>query len=145
MILEEDESDTPEAAAVSSTVDAGADSAFEPSKPTDPSDYKLWYDVEDERFVDKDLFPIPPLEQEGSASTPTPDQDQLHSRHYSTGSVQDQISQHDNDGTKRGVSDALAPYSLLALVDGNSGRGSEEENVSKLKKYLVLAFEKYEK
>jgi len=51
----------PEASAVSAS-DAGADSAFELSKPIDPSDHEAWYDVEDDRYVDEDLRPFPPLE-----------------------------------------------------------------------------------
>ncbi len=71
MILEDDGSNTPdpEAAAVFASVDAGADSAFKLSKPIDPSSHEACYDVEDDRFVDKDLRPFPLLEQEGLAST----------------------------------------------------------------------------
>jgi hypothetical protein len=66
VILEDEESDTPEpvpqVAAVSVSVDAGADLASKLSKGT-------WWDAEDECYVDDDLHPIPPLEQEGLAST----------------------------------------------------------------------------
>jgi len=78
VILEDDESDTPAALGL--------------SKPTNPSGYELWYNVEDQRFVDEDLCPFPPLEQEGLALTPTPTQDQSHSCHHSTRLSQDQIS-----------------------------------------------------
>ena len=71
MILEGGESNPPEpeAAAVPASVDAGADSAFKLSKPIDPSGHEAWYDVEDDRFVDEDLRPFPPLEQVDLAST----------------------------------------------------------------------------
>jgi hypothetical protein len=85
VILEDDESDTPDP-------EAAAVSAFELSKLTDPSGYELWYDVADERFVDEDLCPFPPHEQGGLASTPTPAQDQPHSCHHSSGSSQDQMT-----------------------------------------------------
>jgi hypothetical protein len=60
LILEDDESDTPELApeAVAVSVDAGADPASELSKGP-------WWDVEDGCYVDDDFRPIPPLEQEG--------------------------------------------------------------------------------
>jgi hypothetical protein len=60
---------TPKAPAVSALVDAGADSAFELSKPIDLSGHEAWYDVEDYCFVDEDICPFPLLEQEGLAST----------------------------------------------------------------------------
>jgi hypothetical protein len=71
VILRDDELNTPDpkAAAVSASVDASADSAFELSKLIDPSSHEAWYDVEDDRFVDKDLRPFPLLEQEDLAST----------------------------------------------------------------------------
>jgi hypothetical protein len=71
VILEDDGPDTPnpEAAAVSASVDAGADSAFGLSKPIDRSDHEAWYDVEAGCYVDEELCPFPPLEQESLAST----------------------------------------------------------------------------
>jgi hypothetical protein len=71
VILEDDESNTPDpkAAAISASIDASADSAFELGKPIDPSGHEAWYDIEDDPFVDEDLRPFPPLEQEGLAST----------------------------------------------------------------------------
>jgi hypothetical protein len=51
----------PESVTVS--VDAGTDPASELSEG-------LWWDVEDKYYVDDDFHPIPPLEQEGLASTP---------------------------------------------------------------------------
>ena len=42
---------------------------FELSKPIDLSGHEAWYDVEDNCFVDEDLCPFPPLEQEDLAST----------------------------------------------------------------------------
>ena len=63
MILEDDESDTPT---------HNPEATTEPSKPTDPSSHGLWCDIEDGGYVDDDLCPIPPLEQEDLASTPTP-------------------------------------------------------------------------
>jgi hypothetical protein len=36
------------------------------------------------------------------------------------------------------------PYTLLALLSKNNKGGSKEKNVSKLKKNLLLAFEKQE-
>jgi hypothetical protein len=67
VVLEDDEADTPEpapeAAAVSVSVDAGADPSSELSKGP-------WWDVEDECYIDDDLRLIPLLEQEGLASMP---------------------------------------------------------------------------
>jgi hypothetical protein len=64
MILKDDELDTPnpKAAAVSTLVDASADSTFELSKPIDPSDHEAWYDVKASCYVDDDLCPFPLLE-----------------------------------------------------------------------------------
>jgi hypothetical protein len=53
----------PQAAAVSVSVDAGADLASKLSKGP-------WWDVKDEYYVDDEIHPIPPLKQEGLASTP---------------------------------------------------------------------------
>jgi len=65
VVLGDDESDTPKPVpeAVAVSIDAGADPASELSK-------KPWWDAEDECYVDDDLHPIPPLEQEGLTSTP---------------------------------------------------------------------------
>jgi hypothetical protein len=136
VILEDDESDTPDP-------EAAAVSAFGLGKPTDPSGHELWY--EDQRFVDEDLCPFPPLEQEGLASTPTPAQDQLHSCHYSPGSSQDQINQHGNDRTRPSVSEEPTPYTLPASLGKNGRGGSEEENVSELENDLLPAFNEQDK
>lgn len=71
MILEDDESNTPdsEAAAAAASVDTAADSAFELSKAINSSGHEAWYDVEDDRFVDNDLRPFSPHELEDLAST----------------------------------------------------------------------------
>lgn len=116
MILEDDESDTPdpEATAVSALVDAGADSTFELSKPIDPSGHEAWHDVEDDRFVDKDLRPFPPLEQEVLASTLA--QGQPHSRYHSPGPSHDRINQHDGGNTQR-TSEELRHGSPLRSQD----------------------------
>ncbi|KAH8772392.1 hypothetical protein BGZ57DRAFT_984516 [Hyaloscypha finlandica] len=65
VVLGDDESDTPKPVpeAVAVSIDAGADPASELSK-------KPWWDAEDECYVDDDLHPIPPLEQESLTSTP---------------------------------------------------------------------------
>lgn len=129
MILEDDESDA----------------ALGLSKSTDTSGHELWYDVEDQRFVDKDLCPFPPLEQEGLASTPTPTQDQSQSCHHSARLSQDQISQHGNDRTMPSASEEPTPYTLPASLSKNSEGESEEENVSELEKDLLPAFEEQDK
>jgi len=84
VILEDGEPDTPgpEAAAVSASVDAGADSVFEPSKLIDPSDYEAWYDVKVSCYVDEELPPGLEPEQEGLAAS-TPVHDHGHSRYHS--------------------------------------------------------------
>jgi hypothetical protein len=84
VILEDDEPDIPnsEAAAVSASVDACADSAFELSKPIDPYDHEAWYDVEASCYVDEELPPGLEPEQEGLAAS-TPVHDNSHSRYHS--------------------------------------------------------------
>jgi hypothetical protein len=63
VILEDDELDLDlGATAVSASVDAGANPAFELSKLVHPLSYEVWYDVEDNRYVDEDLRPFPLLE-----------------------------------------------------------------------------------
>ena len=130
MILEDDESDTPnpEAAAVSASVDAGANSAFELSKPIDPSGHEAWYDVEDDRFVDEDLCPFPPLEQEGLASTLA--QGQPHSRYHSPGPSHDWINQHYDDGNTQRTSEEPRPLTLPKPLDEGGGGESEEMSLN---------------
>ena len=91
MILEDDEPDTP------ASVDAGADSAFELSKPIDPSDHEAWYDVEAGCYVEEELPPGLEPEQEGLAAS-TPVHDHGHSRYHSPGPSHDRIGQYDGDG-----------------------------------------------
>ena len=92
MILKGGESNTPnpEAAAVPALVDASADSAFGLSKPIDPSDHEAWYDVEAGCYVDEELPLLPPLEQEGLASTLA--QGQPHSCYHLPGPLYNRIS-----------------------------------------------------
>jgi len=73
MILEDDESDASnlEAAAVSVSFDAGADSAFKPSQPTNPSGYepKNHDETDDDLPSFKELFQtIPPPNASTKAS-----------------------------------------------------------------------------
>jgi len=138
VILEDDESDTPDP-------EAATVSAFGLSKPTDPSGHELWYDIKDQRSVDKDICPFPPPEQEGLASTPVPAQDQPHSCHHSPGSSQDQIDQHGNDRTRPSTSEEPTPHTLPASLGKNGEGGSEEEKLSELEMDLLLAFEEQDK
>jgi hypothetical protein len=73
VILEDDESNTPDpkAAAISTLVDAGADSAFKLSKPIDPSDPERWYDVETGCYIDEELEPE--VQEDLTTSTPARD------------------------------------------------------------------------
>jgi hypothetical protein len=139
VILEDDESNTPnpEAAVVSASVDVGADSAFELSKPIDPSGHEAWYDVEDDRFVGEDLRPFPPLEQEDLASTEA--QGQPHSRCHSSGPSHDGINQHDDR-----TSEEPGPHTLPQPLD-EVGGGESEENVSEFERDMLLAFEEHVK
>ena len=61
---------------------AGANSAFELSKPIDLSDHEAWYDVEAGCYIDEELSPGLEPEQEGLAAS-TPIHDHGHSRHDS--------------------------------------------------------------
>jgi hypothetical protein len=145
VILEDDESNTPdpEAAAVSALVDADADSAFGLSKSIDLSDYKAWYDVEASCYVDEELPPGLEPEQEGLAAS-TLVHDHGHSRYHSPRPSHDRIGQHDNDGNTQRTSKELTPYSLPKPLDEEGGGGSEE-NVSELERDMLLAFEEQEK
>jgi hypothetical protein len=144
VILEDDKSNTPdpEAAAVSASVDAGADSAFELSKPIDLTDHKAWYNVEDDRFVNEDLRPFPPLEQEGLASALA--QSQPHSRYHSPRPSHDWINQHDDDGNTQRTLEEPRPHTLPKPLD-KDGRGESKESVSKLEMDMLLAFKEQEK
>ena len=147
MILEDDEPDTPypaadsEAASISASVNAGAVPAFELSEPADPSGREAWWDIEDGCFVDEDLHPLPPLEQEGLASTPA--QAQPHSRRRSPKSSQDQTSPHDDDGTTRSASEEPARQPLPTLLE-KDGDGVSGGNASGLERDMQLAFEAQE-
>jgi hypothetical protein len=92
VILEDDELDTPDpkAATVSASVDAGANSAFELSKPIDPSDHEAWYDVEAGCYVEEELPLGLEPEQEGLAAF-TPVHDHGHSRYHSPRPSHDRI------------------------------------------------------
>jgi hypothetical protein len=144
VILEDDEPDTPdpEAAAVSASVDAGADSAFELSKPIDPSDHEAWYDVEAGCYVEEELPLGLEPEQECLASTPV--HDHSHSRYHSPRPLHDWIGQYDDDGNTQRTSEEPAPHSLPKPLDEDGGGGSEE-NVSELERDMLLAFEEQEK
>jgi hypothetical protein len=144
VILKDDRSDTPnpEAAAVSTSVDAGADSAFRLSKPIDLSDHEAWYDVEAGCYVDKELCPFPLLEQEGLA--PTLAQGQPHSRYHSPGPSHKQIGQYDDGGNTQCTSEELRPHTLSKPLDKDS-RGRREENISELERDILLAFEEHVK
>jgi hypothetical protein len=139
VILEGDESDTPdlEAAVVSVSVDAHADPPFELSK-------EPWYDIEDQCFVGEDLRPIPPLEQRGLASTQsTPAQDPPRSLH-SHGSSQDRINLYDNDRVTCVISEELATYTPPESENENGERWSDD-NVAELEKELQRSLEGQEK
>jgi hypothetical protein len=101
VILEDDELDTP------TLVDASADSAFELSRPIDPSDHEVWYDVEAGCYVEEELPLGLEPEQEGlAASTP------VHDHGHSPGPSHDRIGQYDDDGnTQRTSEEAKAPHS----------------------------------
>lgn len=137
VVLENNESDTPvpEATALSVSVDAGVNPPSEVRKGR-------WWDVEDECYINDDLRPIPPLEQEGLASTPM--QGQPYSYYHPPGSSQDQISQYGDSGTTGGVLDEAAPHTLPQPL-GENGRGGSDENASELEKDMLLAFEEQEK
>jgi hypothetical protein len=137
VILEDDEPDTP------SSVDAGADSAFELSKPIDPSDHEAWYDVEAGCYVEEELPPGLEPEQEGLAAS-TPVHDHGHSRYHSPRPLHDWIGQYDDDGNTQRTSEEPAPHSLPKPLDEDGGGGSEE-NVSELERDMLLAFEEQEK
>lgn len=70
MILEDDESDTsdPEAIAVFASVDTNIDFAFELSKSINLFRHEVWYNVENNHFVDKNLCSFPLLKQKGLTS-----------------------------------------------------------------------------
>jgi hypothetical protein len=61
--------------------------------------------------VDDDLCLIPPLDQEGLASTPA----QPHSQHHPLGSPQDQVDQQNNNDGTGGASDEPPPHSISAV------------------------------
>jgi len=111
-----------EAAAVSVSVDAGADPASGPSEGPCKTSATL--------YVDDDFRPISPLEQEGLASTPA--LAQPHSHHDPPGSSQDQISQHNDDG-------------IGGTPDERESGGGSNENASELERDMQLAFEEQEK
>jgi hypothetical protein len=145
VILKDDEPDTPDpdAAAVSASVDTGADFAFALSKPIDPSNHEAWYDVEAGCYVDEELPPGLEPRQEGLAAS-TPVHDHGHSRYHSPGPSHDQIGQYNSDGNTQRTSEEPAPHSLPKPLDEDGGGGSGEI-VSELERDMLLAFEEQEK
>ena len=142
MILEDDERDTPDpttdSEATSTSVNAGPATAFELSQRADPCNREAWWDVEEGCFVYEDLYPLPPLDHEGLASTPA--QDQPHSRRHSLGVSQDQTKPYGDNRTTRSASEESAAESLHTTLDEDD-RGESEENVSDLDRDMQLAFE----
>jgi hypothetical protein len=144
VILEDNESNIhkPEAAAgaVSVSVDAGADSTFELSKPIDPSGPERWFDVEASCYVNEELLPDLGPEQGGLAAS-TPVHDHGHSCYHPPRSPHDQIGQYndDDDENTQHTSEEPALYSLPKWVD-EDGDWSEE-SVSELERDMLLAFE----
>jgi hypothetical protein len=134
VILEDDESDTLD-------LEAAAVSALELGNPIDPSGHDLWYDVEDARYVDGDLRPFPPLNQEGLPSTLA--QEQPHSRHHSPRSTQDQSDLHDKRITRSTSEDPVTHTPLESSNDG--GDGWSTENTAELEKQVQPALEDQEK
>jgi hypothetical protein len=134
VVLEDDESDTPEPvpAAVFVSADAGTDPASELSKGP-------WWDVEDECHVDDDLRPISLLEQEGLASTPV--LAQPHPHHDPPGSSQGQISQH---GVGIGGAPDEAALPTLPQSLSENGGGGSDENASELGRDMQLVVEEQE-
>ena len=124
-------------------VDAGADSAFELSKPIDLSNHEACYDVEDDCCFDEEPPPSLEPEQEGLV-TSTPIHDHSHSRYYSPGPPHDQIGQYDDDGNTQHTLEEPAHHSLPKLLDEDSGGGSDD-NVTELERDMLLAFEEQEK
>jgi hypothetical protein len=133
VVLEDDESDIPNPKATA-----------EPSKQIDQSSHGLRCDIEDGGHVDDDPRPLPPLEQEGLASTPMLAQDQPHSLHHSPILSPDQTNQLGNDGTTRGALNEPAPYSLPNPLGWSSGV-EKEKTVSELETDSLPAFEEQEK
>lgn len=140
VVLEDDESDIlelePEAAVVPASVDAGAGPASELSQGP-------WWDVEDECYVDDNLRPFSPLEQDSLASTCTSARVQPYSHHHSPGPSQDQINGHGDAGIG-GALDEPPPHTPPQPVDENGKRGGNE-NASELERDMQLAFEEQEK
>jgi hypothetical protein len=145
VILEDNELDTPdpETAAVSASVDASADFAFELSKPINPSDHKAWYDVEAGCYVDEELPLGLKPEQEGLA-TSTPVHDHGHSRYHSPGPSHDWIGQYNGDKNTQRTSEKPRPHTLPKPLDEDGG-GKSEENISELEINMLLAFEEQKK
>jgi hypothetical protein len=114
------------------------EAAAEPNKPPDPAGHGPWWDVEDGGYVDDDLRPIPPLEQEGLASTPA--QYHPHSRHSSLGASQEQINLRNDDGARRSAFEEPAPRSLSTTF-GEDGKGRRDGNISELGKDSLLTFQ----
>ena len=133
MILEDDKPKTPE-----------PESTAGRSKSTEPPGHGPWWDIEDRCLVNDDLEPIPLLEQDGLASTPTLAQGQPHPHQYPPGSSRDQIKQHGDDGTTEGVLDKPTLYSQLTPLDRNNGGGGNE-NVSEFDTDMLLAFKEQER
>jgi len=145
VILEEDESDSPDhttdSEATSTSINAGPVPALERSQRADPSNREPWWDVEEGCFVYEDPHPLPPLDHEGLASKPA--QDQPPSRRHSLGVSQDQTKPHGDNRTTRSASEESAVQSLIVTLDQDGG-GESEENASDLERNMQLAFEEQE-
>jgi hypothetical protein len=88
------------------------------SKPNVPSCPEQRYDVEAGSYVDEDLRPFPPLEQESLASTLA--QGQPHSHYHSPRPSYGWINQHDDGNTQR-TSEEPGPLTLPKPLDVDGG------------------------
>jgi len=107
MVLEYDELDNPDpkTAAVSVSVDARANPAFDFSKRIDASlGYEAWWDSEGVCTVETELRPFPLLEQDNLPSAPILAQYLPSSYYHSPGASYDWVNQHIIGETKGGVS-----------------------------------------
>ncbi|RFU24059.1 hypothetical protein B7463_g12280, partial [Scytalidium lignicola] len=128
VILEDDDPDTFNYRVTDISVD-------EPGQQISLSTEDVWYDVEDNRYVDGNGRPIPQFQLDGLTSASIPSQNSHCSRDRSPQLSQEQINPDGNDKTIPSISDDQMPESSCAHVR----RGEE------LERDMLLAFEELEK
>ncbi|KAH8800848.1 hypothetical protein F5884DRAFT_540746 [Xylogone sp. PMI_703] len=110
-----------------------------------PSAQNVWYDIEDNRYVDGNGRPIPQLQLDSPTSTSMLAENIHCSRYCSSPLSQEHIKPDSNGKTIPDIFDDQTPESLCAHMEKMNKEESKEECTKELERDMLLAFEELEK